>query len=369
MNEVIAVLGGGQLGRMLALAGLPLGYRFRFLDPVADSPARAAGELIVADFDDDAALEQLARDAAAVTYEFENVPAHAAAKLRQLGAKVYPPPTVLETAQDRLAEKTMFRALGIPTPEFAAVSSRDELHAAVAKIGAPCVLKTRRFGYDGKGQFVLRDNAPAAIDAAWDELGNAPGGLILESFVPFDREVSVLAARSTTGETAVYPLVENHHQNGILRLSVAPAPSTSPKLQHLAESHAQRILDHLGYVGVLAIEFFERGDELIGNEIAPRVHNSGHWTIEGSLTSQFENHLRAILGLPLGSTAMAGAAAAMVNLIGASPTREALLRLPGAHLHLYGKSPRPGRKIGHVTLVDADAARLHERVQGVMGLL
>jgi 5-(carboxyamino)imidazole ribonucleotide synthase len=356
-EPLVAVLGGGQLGRMLGLAGIPLGLRFRFLDPVAGAPASAVGALVVGALVDEPSLTEVAAGAAVVTYEWEGVPADAA---RFLGARfpVRPGARSLEVAQDRLTEKETFRRLGIATPAFAPVGSRAELDQAVDAIGGlPAVLKTRRGGYDGKGQVVVR--TPADLDAAWDALGDAP--LILESLVPFDRELSVLAVRGTDGEIACWPLVENVHEGGILRVSRAPAPGLDPARQRRGEDLATRLLTDLDHVGVLAVELFEVDGELLANEIAPRVHNSGHWTIEGAETSQFENHLRAILGRPLGSTAPRGPSA-MVNCIGAMPDRDAVLSVPGAHLHDYGKAPRPGRKLGHVTVTAPDDAELTARL-------
>lgn len=340
---MIGVLGGGQLGRMIALAGYTLGQRFVFLDPGAESSAGHVGSLRVGAYDDEERLSELARKSDVVTYEFENVPVGSARFLNEL-VRVYPPPRALEVSQDRLDEKSFFASVGIPTAGFAGVSTKAELDAAVAKLGLPAILKTRRFGYDGKGQWVLRTKDD--VDRAWEALGAA--SLILEAFVPFEREMSILSVRSTTGETRFWPLVENEHRDGILRLSVAKSDAWTPRLQERAERYAQSVLDELGYVGVLAIELFVVGDELVANEMAPRVHNSGHWTIEGSETSQFENHVRAILGLPLGSTRMVGRSA-MINAIGKLPPREAVLRMEGAHLHAYGKDGAPGRKVGHVT--------------------
>jgi 5-(carboxyamino)imidazole ribonucleotide synthase len=359
----LGVLGGGQLGRMLALAGAPLGLRFRFLDPSPAAPARHLGDFVDGAYEDPEALRRFVQGLDLVTYEFENVPVETARFLGQR-VPVFPPPAALEAAQDRLAEKTLFRRLGIPTPAFVPVGSKAELKDAVADVGVPAVLKTRRFGYDGKGQVVLRHAEDA--DRAWDSLGGVP--LILESFVPFDREVSVLAVRGRDGQTALYPLVENRHAGGILRLSQAPAPLLKPTLQAQAEQLAGSILDELGYVGVLAVELFEHDGRLLANEIAPRVHNSGHWTIEGAATSQFANHLRAVLGWPLGDTAVVGHAA-MVNLIGSVPLAEAVLRLPGTHLHLYGKAPRPGRKLGHITVTAADRPTLESRLAALQAAL
>jgi 5-(carboxyamino)imidazole ribonucleotide synthase len=355
-ERTIGVLGGGQLGRMLALSGLPLGLRFRFLDPAPDAPAAAVGEHIAAPYDDEGALERFAAGLDVATFEFENVPA-AAVDYLEAHVPAFPPRQALATAQDRVSEKECFRALGIPTAPFLPVDEREGLERAVEVLGLPAVLKTRRFGYDGKGQFVLR--AVGDVERAWEALGGVP--LILEGFVPFERELSILGVRARSGETAFYPLVENHHREGILRLSLAPAPALTPELQQAAESYAARVLEALDYVGVLAIELFQRGGELVANEMAPRVHNSGHWTIEGAETSQFENHLRAVAALPLGSTAPRGYSA-MLNLIGEIPDPAQVLATPGAHLHLYGKAPRPGRKVGHVTLRADDSEVLAVRV-------
>ena len=352
----IGILGGGQLGYMLALAGYPLGLHFRFLDPSPEAPVGRIAQRVTADYTDQAALEKFSSGLELVTYEFENVPVEAANFLAER-VPVYPPPAALEAAQDRLAEKGLFRKLGIATTEFTPVSNPGELHAAVKTLGLPAVLKTSRMGYDGKGQWILR----TAEDVVKAKSELPPVKMILERFVTFTRELSVLAVRSRNGETAIYPLVENHHRNGILRLSLAPAPRLDVEIQRPAERAAQRILESLKYVGVLAIEFFEHQGELLANEMAPRVHNSGHWTIEGAVTSQFENHLRAVLGLPLGSTGPAGHCA-MLNLIGDLPESAEVLAVPDAHLHLYGKSPRSGRKLGHVTLRAASPERLALRL-------
>jgi 5-(carboxyamino)imidazole ribonucleotide synthase len=364
---IVGVLGGGQLGRMLALAGYPLGLRFRALDPSPEAPAGHLAEILVAAYGDPAALARFADGLAVATYEFENVP-DAAARLLEARVPVFPGALALQTAQDRLAEKQMFERLAIPLPGYAAVSSLDELEAAIAGLGLPAILKTRRLGYDGKGQVVLR--APGEAAEAWESLGGVP--CVLEQMIPLKRELSVLAARGRDGTTACYPLVENRHREGILRVSVSPAAGLG-ELQPQAEAYAARILDHLDYVGLLALELFVDGranhdDGLLANEIAPRVHNSGHLTIEGSETSQFENHLRAILGLPLGSTAPRGHSA-MVNLIGVVPPSEAILSIPGAHLHLYGKTPRPGRKLGHVTVTADTAAHRDELLAQVLAVV
>jgi len=334
---------------MLALAGIPLGLRFRFLDPDPKCPAAEVGELIVGAYDDEASLRKLARGVEVVTVEFENVPARAAEYL-QSHAMFYPGRAALAAAQERLAEKSLFHALDIPVPRFAAVESRAGLQKAAAYCGVPSVLKTRRLGYDGKGQFVIK--SMEMVDEAWDVLGGVP--LILEEFVTYEREVSLIAVRGRGGETVFYPLIENHHRLGILRLSVAPAPRMTAELQALAEEYAKRLLDRLEYTGVLTIEFFQKGSELVANEMACRVHNSGHWTIEGASCSQFENHLRAILGMPLGVTGIDGFSA-MVNIIGEAPDEDAILAIPGARLHWYGKEPRPFRKLGHVNVSAREA--------------
>jgi 5-(carboxyamino)imidazole ribonucleotide synthase len=352
----IGILGGGQLGYMLALAGYPLGLHFRFLDPSPEAPVGRIAQRVTADYTDEAALERFSSGLELVTYEFENVPVEAAKFLAER-VPVYPPPAALEAAQDRLNEKQLFQRLGIATTDFVPVARHSELDAAVNQLGLPAILKTCRMGYDGKGQWILRTSEDVA--KAKSELPNVP--LILERFVPFTRELSVLAVRSLGGEIAFYPLVENHHRGGILRLSLAPAPQLDPHIQRAAEDAARRLLESLKYVGVLAIEFFEHSSRLLANEMAPRVHNSGHWTIEGAITSQFENHLRAVLGLPLGSTGATGYSA-MVNLIGDLPEPAEVLAVPDAHLHLYGKSPRPGRKLGHVTLRAASPERLALRL-------
>jgi 5-(carboxyamino)imidazole ribonucleotide synthase len=340
----VGILGGGQLGRMVALAGYPLGVRCTVLDPTAEASAAQVCDHIPGEFDDYQALYKLAQVSDVITYEFENVPVESARWLAER-VPVFPPPPALEVSQDRLAEKSFFASLGIPTPPFAAVDARHHFENALEEIGIPCVLKTRRFGYDGKGQVVIR--SPADAEAAWVKLGGRP--LILEGFVPFDRELSVIAARGRDGQVVTYPLVENEHRDGILHRSVAPAGGTGEELTERAAEYASRVLAELGYVGVLAIEWFQDGPRLLANEMAPRVHNSGHWTIEGAHTSQFENHLRAVCGWPLGRTDADGWSA-MFNFIGSVPPVAEVLGIADAHLHVYGKGPRPNRKVGHVTL-------------------
>jgi len=359
----IGILGGGQLGRMLALAGHPLAMHFRVLEPAAECPAAAVADHLRGDYEDFQSLYSFCQGLDAVTYEFENVPVESARWLAER-VPVFPTPDALEVGQDRLAEKMFFQELAVPVPEFAAVASRTDLDAAIARIGLPAVLKTTRFGYDGKGQAVLRTTAD--VEAAWTTLGGRP--LVLERFVPFDRELSILAVRGRAGDLAFYPLVENVHRAGILRVSTSPVPNLPAGLQAKAEGIAKRALEALDYVGMLAVELFQVGDELLVNEMAPRVHNSGHWTIEGAETSQFENHLRAVAGLPLGSTATVGRSV-MINLIGGWPEPRDVLAIPGAHLHLYGKKPRPNRKVGHITVRADSDGELVERVRRVRGLL
>ena len=356
----IGILGGGQLGRMLALAGHPLGCTFVVLTPDAKAPATAVAESIVADYEDPKALAELASRVDVVTFEFENVPVASIEALLAMDVPVRPGPRALEVASDRLNEKTLFSALGIPTVSFVAVDTPAGMERAIRTTGLPAVLKTRRMGYDGKGQRVLRRSAD--VEGAFTGLGGAPQ--ILEGFVDFVRELSIVAVRGLDGQTAFYPLVENRHEGGILRFTRAPAPDLEPEVQARAESHARAILEELDYVGVLALELFDDGVDLLANEIAPRVHNSGHWTIEGAETSQFENHVRAITGMQLGSCAARGESA-MINLIGDAPDAEAILRVPGAHLHLYGKAPRPGRKIGHVTVTATDSSTLDARLEAL----
>jgi 5-(carboxyamino)imidazole ribonucleotide synthase len=357
----IGILGGGQLGYMLALAGYPLGLHFRFLDPSPEAPVGRIANRVTADFNDEPALEKFSHGLEVVTYEFENVPV-AAAKYLGERVPVYPPAAALEEAQDRLREKQLFRRLEIPTTEFAEIVKREDLDAAVKLVGLPAMLKTCRMGYDGKGQWLLR-TAEEVEKARW-ELPEVP--LILEKFVPFTRELSILGVRGRGGEVAFYPLIENHHRGGILRLSLAPAPNLTASLQQEAEHAARKVLESLGYVGVLCIEFFEMDGRLLANEMAPRVHNSGHWTIEGAVTSQFENHLRAILGMPLGSTAAVGVSA-MINLIGEIPESAEVLNVSNAHLHLYGKEPRAGRKLGHVTVRADQFDKLQQRMSALPG--
>jgi 5-(carboxyamino)imidazole ribonucleotide synthase len=363
----VGILGGGQLARMLALSGAPLGLRFLVMDSAGDACAAQFAPMVVGDYRDQAALAEFASRIDVATFDFENVPAESA---RWLAARVpvFPSPRALATAQDRLVEKTLFRELGIPVPEFAPIATRAGFDAAVARIGAPCILKTRRLGYDGKGQFRIK--AVGDADAAWQTLGAQAEtvGLILEAFVPFERELSVVAVRGRDGGFDTWPLTENWHVDGVLSASLAPAV-VDATLARTAVEHARKLAEALDYVGVFALELFCKDGVLLANELAPRVHNSGHWTLEGSETSQFENHLRAVLGLPLGATRMLGHAC-MLNWIGAMPDPAPVLREPGGHWHDYGKAPREGRKVGHATLradTRAELAEALSRIGAVLG--
>jgi 5-(carboxyamino)imidazole ribonucleotide synthase len=352
---------------MMVLAGTPLGVRFRIVDPAADACAGQIAPLLPVDWNALDDLEPFARAIDAATFDFENVPAATAAWLTA-HARVAPNALSLATAQDRVLEKTLFRECGLPTAEFADIATRADLDAALARIGAPAILKTRREGYDGKGQFRIK--SPADAGAAWDALGAqaTARGLILEGFVDFDFEASVVAVRAADGEFRAWPVTRNWHVDGILSASLAPAVREGV-IQQAAFAHARAIAEKLGYVGVFALELFVVGDavhgqELRGNEMAPRVHNSGHWTIEGAVTSQFENHVRAVLGMPLGDTS-ARFPSCMLNWIGELPDRDRMLAIPGTHWHDYGKSPRAGRKVGHATICAPDAATLAGRLEQV----
>jgi 5-(carboxyamino)imidazole ribonucleotide synthase len=337
---------------MLALAGYQLGIEFRFFDPSSGAPVGQIGELVSADYGDRTALERFLEGVDVVTYEFESIPVSTVQFVAER-VKVYPPVEALEIAQDRLLEKKLFEHLGIPTPPFAPVDSLEDLTKAASRIGFPMVLKTRRMGYDGKGQAIIRDES--SMGAGWKRLAGVP--LLVEKYVSFQHELSVIGVRDPNGHKVFYPPVQNVHADGILRKSTVPAPDATPETSALGIEHCQRLMDKLEYVGVLALELFSVDGSLLANEMAPRVHNSGHWTIEGAETSQFENHLRAVLSLPLGATSLRGASV-MLNIIGHIPSREKVLAVEGAHLHLYGKAPTEKRKVGHVTLVGRSAAAL-----------
>jgi 5-(carboxyamino)imidazole ribonucleotide synthase len=351
----IGVLGGGQLGRMLGLAGLPLGFRFVFLDPAEDACAGAVGDLLTAGFGDAEAARTLAGQVDLATFDFENVPADTARALEEI-CPLLPGSDALAASQDRMVEKYLVTELGAEVPGYHRVASRTDLLEGIERLGFPAVLKTRRLGYDGKGQCILQEQED--LERAWQKLGE--NKLVLEAFVPFEAECSLVAVRGRNGEIRSWPLTRNIHSNGILALS---RPGVfDARLQARALTVARQMLEHLDYVGVLTIEFFLQEGRLLVNEFAPRVHNSGHWTIDGSSCSQFENHLRAIAGLSLGECDQT-AHCLMFNWIGAMPDRAEALRIPGLHWHDYGKQARPGRKIGHATLTAADAGELESRAR------
>ena len=354
-GQTIGIIGGGQLGRMLAMAAARLGYRTVILEPQKDSPAaQVANDQIVAAYDDPVALDALAERCAVVTYEFENVPVSAASRLAGKTG-VFPPPRALEVSQDRLTEKTFLNDAGAETARFRAIDSEKALRDALAEFGGEGVLKTRRLGYDGKGQHVFRKGGADEIAAVFSAMAGVP--LILEGFVPFEREISIIAARGQDGAFAAYDAAENIHRNGILHTSTLPA-SVTPETATAARQTARGILEALDYVGVIGVEFFVlAGGGLLVNEIAPRVHNSGHWTEAACLVSQFEQHIRAVAGLPLGDTRR-HFDCVMENLIGDDVERFAdLVGQPNLMLHLYGKAEaRPGRKMGHFTRIAARPA-------------
>ena len=352
----IGIVGAGQLGQMLGFAARDLGMHCTFIDPSPNPPAAACGQVIQAAFDDDDALSTLAAACDVVTYEFENVPVEALERISEQ-VSVYPPPDALRQAQDRLAEKRLFDSLGISLPAYRPVDSIDDLERAAEAIGLPLVLKTRRLGYDGKGQYVVRHRAD--LETAWRQLGE--NELIAEAWVNFDCEVSAIGARNSTGEIIIYPLTQNEHVDGILRVSRAPVDDKT--LTRRAEKIMTALLKSLSYVGVLTLELFVIGDQLLANEFAPRVHNSGHWSIEGAVPSQFTSHLIAISNGHLEAPQLRGYAG-MLNLIGNIP---AVARsIPEGHLHDYGKIARPGRKLGHITVI-ADSAAERDRLLAEIG--
>ena len=378
--RTIGILGGGQLGMMLAEAAMPLGYQCIFLEDNASCPASLYGRVFSS-----AQLEDFIAAADVFTLEFENTPTTTVeqlAKLSKNGNKqgMFPPPIALEIAQDRLKEKHMFNDLDIATVPFLAVNSEAELQQACAALGLPIVLKTSRGGYDGKGQFVIKQDSD--IKAAWNELKDAvsgkgsltptPAPLIAEGFIDFSREVSIIAARAQDGQVRCYDLVDNHHHNGILAKTQAPAVGTSHLSQQATEA-ITTVMNRLDYVGVMALELFvtkdERGhDYLLANEIAPRVHNSGHWSIEGAITSQFENHIRAVVGLPLGDTDNVHPSI-MINVLGQYPDISAVLTIDGMHYHSYHKEERDDRKIAHITLMPNDVADLEPALAKLVAIL
>ena len=351
---IVGILGGGQLARMMILAGAPLGLRFRVYDPAADACAGQLAPLVTGAFDDLEALRAFAASVDVITFDFENVPAASVAALTAL-KPVFPNAQALAVAQDRLSEKTLFQSLGIPLPAFADIPSLQVLEQKVAQFGMPCIVKTRRLGYDGKGQFRIREQADIA--AAWQALGEQAGsvGLILEGFVHFDCELSVVAARNAAGQFVAWPVTRNWHVDGVLSASLAPC-GMPQAVQDQAVAHARAVAEHLDYVGVFALELFHCDGQLLANEMAPRVHNSGHWTGDGAQTSQFANHLRAGLGLPLGDASVLGVAC-MLNWLGAMPDAAPVLAQAAGFWHDYGKQPRAGRKVGHANFrADTPAA-------------
>lgn len=357
----IGIIGAGQLAQMLATAAIPLGMKVHCIADTMSDCAEPVADLFIIDHTDEEGLLAFAESVDIITFENENIPTGVLELLSDT-KPTYPPMTALATAQDRLYEKNTFKELDIVTTEYHDICSKAELDSAIKHIGLPAVLKTRRFGYDGKGQAIIRNQKDA--DKAFEALGKHQ--LILEEFVDFDYEVSLIAVRNGRGDFAYYPLTLNVHRNGILRQSDAPFEDTELQLQ--AERYAKVLLDHFNYVGTLAIEFFVKEGLLIANEIAPRVHNSGHWTIEGCVCSQFENHIRAICNLSLGSTKLKSRTR-MYNIIGSAPRLDELLSIPDAHVHLYGKEPKPGRKLGHVTLTDNTHSDFEQECQRVHDLL
>jgi 5-(carboxyamino)imidazole ribonucleotide synthase len=357
----VGIVGAGQLGRMLALSGYPLGVQCLFLDRSADAPGAQVAPILVGNLTDPERLQELAARSDVVTFDWENIPGNALEPLERT-TRVRPPRAALEASQDRVVEKALFSKLKIPVAAHAAIDSKEQLTRATQRIGLPGVLKTRRLGYDGKGQFVLHD--AAHIDAAWAAIGGT--GLIYEGFQAFSREVSIVGARSAAGRTVFYPLSANTHEGGILRYGVAPL--SNAKLERSARAYLKRVMIALGYVGVLAIEFFVVKGRLIANEMAPRVHNSGHWSIEGCVTSQFENHLRAICDMPLGSTRALGHTA-MINFLGKMPDRDRLLAIDGLAFHDYGKQARPGRKLGHCTILRKHAKDRDQALAAALHLI
>jgi len=356
----LGIIGGGQLGRMLAHAAQRLGIDVTILDPKENCSAGQVARQIVGAYDDVEKLRELAAVSDAITYEFENVPIE---PLAALDGKIplRPSPRGLAAAQDRLTEKTLFRSVGMQTADFAAIDSLNDLERECATLNGACILKTRRFGYDGKGQ--ARIDTQQDIQGAWDDLKDN-GPLILEKRIDFKRELAIIAARDADGNEALYPVTQTHHRNGILHRTLAPAPVLTDEIEQQARTYVDKLLKQLDYVGVLALELFETDDGLLANEFAPRVHNSGHWTIEGTTCSQFENQVRAVMGLPLGAPTLRGPTG-MLNLIGNVPPRAPILSAPDTALHLYGKSGRAGRKIGHITVTASTQDDVTKRVDAI----
>lgn len=363
--QTIGILGGGQLGMMLAQSALQLGYKCIFLEDAPDAPASLYGKVYTT-----GELDKFIADSDIFTLEFENTPVVTASRLVSEKQGIYPPPHALAVAQDRLSEKALFNELDIDTVPYMPVSTLAELQTACDSLGLPLVLKTSRGGYDGKGQFVIKNQSD--IMTAWGELGGAvtggamPAPLIAEGFITFSREVSIIAVRGQGGDIAYYPLVENHHTNGILSKTIAPAVGVE-SLTAQAQSNIKKLLEHLDYVGVMTLELFVTDTGLIANEIAPRVHNSGHWSIEGANTSQFENHVRAVVGLPLGDTGIIKPSV-MFNVIGNYPDVNEVISTSGVHFHHYHKSERTGRKIGHITVMSDDNDSTAAQIKALLTL-
>lgn len=356
----LGILGGGQLARMLALAAYPLGIRTVCFDPNPTACAGDVTKLISAEFNDESALRLFLSDVDCVTYETENIPLSCAKFVSQI-KPIYPSIKALEVSQDRFLEKNFLNSLHIPTALYANINTKEELAQAVSDFGLPALLKSKQFGYDGKGQSLLQTTAD--VSTAWRSLKDQ--SLIYEAFVPFEYELSLIAVRNMQRDTLFYPLIHNQHEKGILRTSEAPFINAT--LQKESQRQALQIMDSLQYVGVLTIEFFYAKGKLIVNEIAPRIHNSGHWTIEGATTSQFENHLRALFDLPLGCTEARGHCF-LLNCIGELIPIERCLSIPGTHYHSYGKKPQSGRKLGHVTMVETNLKRYYKNRQALLTL-
>lgn len=363
ITKRIGVLGAGQLGRMMAIAGYPLGQKFGFYGTSDDEPSALLGHMYKQSDSEDS-LAQLVEFADVITYESENT---CIEQIREIAktTPVYPAEKSLFMAQHRGREKGLFDQLSIPCAPYQVVDSLESLKIAVEEIGLPAVLKTTTEGYDGKGQFVLKEMSQ--IDQAWSEIGGRE--LVLEGFIDFQRELSIVAVRNNNNEHVYYPLVQNVHHEGILRYTIAPAREISAEVQMQAEKFMQDLLDELDHVGVLTLELFETVNGLVANEMAPRVHNSGHWTIEGAYTSQFENHVRAISGLPLGDTSPRQPLAAMINIIGETGPVEKVLAMPNAFLHLYDKEERVGRKLGHINVLAVDEDSLYKYIQELSAFL
>ena len=354
----IGVLGAGQLGRMLALSAYPLGHQMRFLALSEEDPSSLLGKTYINNHSN--VIELFSDDSDVVTYESENTDVSIVNKVSKK-SKVYPSESSLHLTQHRGREKNLLSKLNIPCAPFKMVNSLLELKSAVELIGLPAILKTAKDGYDGKGQFLIKSESE--IDEAWDHISGVES--ILEGFIKFKRELSLIAVRGLDASLKYYPLVENTHHEGILRLTIAPAQNIPKSLQKKAEEYMHSLINEMDHVGVMTLELFDSSDELIVNEIAPRVHNSGHWTIEGAQTSQFENHIRAITNSPLGATSIKSSFNAMINIIGMHGQTSKVLETKNAHLHLYDKEERKGRKLGHITLTSNSMEELNKSIDSL----